>query len=79
MRADTIPLPHLCLVRPKQQPVVEVAGKGAESQLCYISILYNYTILYYAAIRSEAAATHSSLILDASPRVRENTNPNKEC
>ena len=30
-------------------------------------------------MRSEAVATHSSLIVDASPRVRENTNPNKEC
>ena len=48
-----------------------MAGKGAESQLYYISILT--TVLYYAAIRSEAAVTHSSLILDASPRVRENT------
>ena len=54
-----------------------MAGKGAESQLYYISILT--TVLYYTAIRSEAAATHSSLIVDASPRVRENTNPNKEC
>ena len=47
-----------------------MAGKGAESQLYYISILT--TVLYYTAIRSEAAATHSSLIVDASPRVREN-------
>ena len=47
-----------------------MAGKGAESQQYHISILT--TIPYYTAIRSEAAATHSSLIVDASPRVREN-------